>query len=291
MIDQPPLLPPDVDLRGLDYMPLFGNHLFGSEFNASSNDSEWRAAVTLWWAAWNQVPAGSLPNDDIALCRLADLGRDVKSWRKLRAKAMHGFVLCSDGRLYHKFLCQQAAVAWDKRIKERNRKAAWRGQQDAKKTGHNEGHRQSVPSSATGTKPNMSPSQNADVPAEWNGMDGNGREVKYQIHSEADASAAKPPSELTKEELWRAGKSLLASQGLPKDQCGSFVGGLVKRYTEKVVIDAVRAAVVAQPADAREYLQASCMHLVGKRTTANKYTAAAAGIFGPAKPSQEIIDV
>ena len=115
--------------------------------------------------------------------------------------------------------------------------------------------------------------------------------TKTETYSEADASAAKPPSELTKEELWKAGKSLLASQGLPKDQCGSFVGGLVKRYTEKVVIDAVRAAVVAQPADAREYLQASCMHLVGKRTTANKYTAAAAGIFGPTKTSQEIIDV
>ena len=44
-----PLVPADCDLRGLDYMPLFGNHLFGSEFNAAATDAEWRAAVTLWW--------------------------------------------------------------------------------------------------------------------------------------------------------------------------------------------------------------------------------------------------
>lgn len=167
-----PLLPPDVDLRGLDYMPLFGNHLFGSEFNAASNDSEWRAAVTLWWAAWNQVPAGSLPNDDTALCRLADLGRDVKTWKKLRAKAMHGFVLCSDGRMYHEFLCRQAAIAWDKRVKERERKANWRSQQDAKKSGRDA----DVPGTRTWTKTGTSQSQNADVPADGNGMDGNGRD-------------------------------------------------------------------------------------------------------------------
>jgi len=29
-----------------------------------------------------QVPAASLPNDDIALARLADLGREVKAWRR-----------------------------------------------------------------------------------------------------------------------------------------------------------------------------------------------------------------
>src|SRR5690606_32878899 len=79
----------DVDLRGLEYMPLFGVHLFGSEFNAAATDAEWRAAITLWWAAWNQVPAGSLPKDDVALCRLADLGRDLKLWRKLKARALH----------------------------------------------------------------------------------------------------------------------------------------------------------------------------------------------------------
>jgi 5-methylcytosine-specific restriction endonuclease McrA len=121
-----PLVPSDVDLRGLQYMPLFGHHLFGSDFHAGCSDAEWRAGLTLWWAAWNQVPAASLPNDDVVLCRLAELGRDLRTWRKVRAKALHGFVACSDGRLYHKFLAEQALIAWDKRVKERDRKRKWR---------------------------------------------------------------------------------------------------------------------------------------------------------------------
>ena len=114
-----PMTPPDCDLRGLEYMPLLGQRLFGSDFNGTASDSEWRAALTLWWAAWTQCPAGSLPDDDAALCRLADLGRDVKTWLKLKDKALHGFVRCSDGRLYHPTLAEQAVIAWGKRQQDR----------------------------------------------------------------------------------------------------------------------------------------------------------------------------
>jgi uncharacterized protein YdaU (DUF1376 family) len=71
---------------------------------------------------------------------------------------------------------------------------------------------------------------------------------------------------LTKAELWLAGKSLLHASGLPLAQCGSFVGKLVKDYGDEVVVEAVRSAVVAQPADPVEFLKATCMHVVGKRT-------------------------
>lgn len=114
-----PMTPADCDLRGLEYMPLLGQRLFGSDFNGIANDSEWRAGLTLWWAAWTQCPAGSLPDDDAALCRLAELGRDIKTWKKLRERALHGFVKCSDGRLYHPTLAEQALVAWDKRQQDR----------------------------------------------------------------------------------------------------------------------------------------------------------------------------
>lgn len=125
-----PMIPAEVDLRGYGFMPLYGHHLFGSDFNSRVSDAGWRAAITLWWAAWNQVPAASLPNDDAALCRLADLGRDVKSFRKLKDDALHGFVLCSDGRLYHKYLAGLAVEAWARRVKERERKAKYRSTHD-----------------------------------------------------------------------------------------------------------------------------------------------------------------
>lgn len=139
-----PPIAADVDLRGYDFMPFYGHHLFGSEFNARASDAAWRAGVTLWWAAWNQVPAGSLPDDDVALCRLADLGRDVKAWKKVREQALHGFSLCSDGRLYHGYLCKLAVEAWDRRVKERERKAKYRAGRerpgDGDKTGTTAGH-------------------------------------------------------------------------------------------------------------------------------------------------------
>lgn len=96
-------------------------------------------------------------------------------------------------------------------------------------------------------------------------------------YSEANASAAdaaagsvdkpkpKSPEDMTKAELWRAGKSLLREADVPEAQCGSFIGKLVIDYTDLIVIDAVRAAVVATPADPKEYIKATCMRLKGER--------------------------
>lgn len=118
MID--PLTPAECDLRGLSFMPL-DIRLFGSEFHARSNDSEWRAGVTLWLRAWHQVPAASLPTDEISLARLAEFGRDVKRWKKVAKGALRGWVEATDGRLYHPVLAAEALKAWDKRLAFRKR--------------------------------------------------------------------------------------------------------------------------------------------------------------------------
>lgn len=89
-----------------------------------------------------------------------------------------------------------------------------------------------------------------------------------QSSSVAKATAAGAAAEMTKQELWRAGKSLLLEQGLPVEQCGSFVGALVKKYGDDVVLASVRATVVATPADAKEYLKAACMRMKGERKDA-----------------------
>ena len=89
----------------------------------------------------------------------------------------------------------------------------------------------------------------------------------------AAVAPSKSPEELTKDELWTAGKSLLEQAGLPAKQCGSFVGKLVKDYGDQIVVDAVRAAVVARPADPVEYLKATCMRSVGQRAPVNKQEA------------------
>lgn len=112
----PPLVPPDVDLNGFDFMPLYGEMLRTSDFNGQANDAEFRAGFNLWWAAWLQVPAASLPNIEGSLCKAAGLGGDLRRWRKVRDHAMRGFILCSDGRWYHRFLAPKAIEAWKERL-------------------------------------------------------------------------------------------------------------------------------------------------------------------------------
>lgn len=119
-----PPVPPDADVRDFPYFPLFRTRLFASTFHAKANDSEWRAGVTLWLKSWDQSPAGSLPNDDVELCRLAELGRDLKTWRRLKLMALHGWEVCDDGRLYHHIVATIVNNALQSRAARRKRTEA-----------------------------------------------------------------------------------------------------------------------------------------------------------------------
>ena len=59
-----PLVPADVDLRSFPTMPVDVQALRNSDMAVTATADEFRAAILLWIAAWHQVPAGSLPNDD-----------------------------------------------------------------------------------------------------------------------------------------------------------------------------------------------------------------------------------
>ncbi len=125
MTDLPePLTPADCDLRDFAWMPVDIARLFGSEFHALSTDAEWRAGVTLWLKSYQQVPAASLPDDDVALARLAELGRDVKAWRKIKVGALRGWTLCSDGRQYHRTVAEKALEAWVDKLLQRKSSGA-----------------------------------------------------------------------------------------------------------------------------------------------------------------------
>lgn len=116
-----PLTPSEADLQDFPYTPIYRAWLFGSSFHAKANDAEWRAGVTLWLKAQDQKPAGSLPDDDLELCRLAELGRDTKTWKKLRPRALHGWFKCSDGRLYHEVVAKVTNEQWQEKLDQRNR--------------------------------------------------------------------------------------------------------------------------------------------------------------------------
>jgi hypothetical protein len=99
------------------YMPLKVVQIMQSETFALSTGDEFKAAFALWCASWQEVPAASLPNDD----RMLDFLSRAKAWKKVKAVAMRGWILCSDGRLYHTVLAACAIDAWNKRTSFREK--------------------------------------------------------------------------------------------------------------------------------------------------------------------------
>ena len=125
-----PLTPANCDLRAFRDMPLDVQRFRDSDLVTEEDPETILAALWLWTAAWHQIPAASLPNDDRALSRFAGFGRSIEAWHRVKDGALRGFVECSDGRLYHRTLSEKANNAWDKRLqyewgkaKDRHRKA------------------------------------------------------------------------------------------------------------------------------------------------------------------------
>lgn len=302
MSDIEPLTPATCDLSDFQYMELDVRRLRDSKFSASATADSFRAAILLWCAAWHQVPAASLPDDDIELANLAGYGRVVKEWKKVRSGALHGFVKCSDGRLYHPVIAEKALSAWAAKERhafakylDRLRKENARREKE-KKTPFGIPTVDQWKSGAYphGIPPELQP-ESEQFPPEIaqkltgieiasdrklqevrseNALKGNREGTERERNREGEVipsvtdvtdAGGVDPTALTKAELWTAGKSLLAQQGMPRAQCGTFVGRLVKDYGDQVVVEAVRAAVVTQPADAAEYLKATCMRAKGER--------------------------
>ena len=168
-----PLTPPDCDLRGYDYMPLFGARLFGSRLysRALRHPRAGLAAIKLWWISWQQCPAGSLPDDDDDLAMLADFGTDLKSWKACRELALHGFIKCSDGRFYHPIIASEAVEAYARRRRERDRKAQMRADKARKSQPSGDGSPEDVPRDIPGTNGGTGAGHAADVRSDRTGQD------------------------------------------------------------------------------------------------------------------------
>lgn len=111
-----PLTPADCNLQDFPFMPLDVARLRDSDMAAYVSPEACWAAVLLWSAAWHQVPAASLPDDDRFLAKAAGYGRVVKEWMNVREGALHGWVKCADGRLYHPVVAEKANESWHKKL-------------------------------------------------------------------------------------------------------------------------------------------------------------------------------
>ncbi|WDZ97959.1 hypothetical protein Herbaro_09315 [Herbaspirillum sp. WKF16] len=110
-----PLTPADCDLTGYRFMPLDVVRLKGSELASSYTPEACWAAMLLWCASWQHVPAGAIPDNDKWIADQAGYsqrGKIDRAWKGVRDGALHGWVKCSDGLLYHPVVAEKALEGW-----------------------------------------------------------------------------------------------------------------------------------------------------------------------------------
>lgn len=118
MSSSEPLVPAEVDLRGMPFMPLDVVRLLDSDLFALSTGDEFKAAIALCCKAWLQVPSASLPSDDRILAHLSGAGA---RWPKVKSMALRGWSLCADGRYYHPVIAEKTLEAWKGRLRYREK--------------------------------------------------------------------------------------------------------------------------------------------------------------------------
>lgn len=119
-----PLTPSDCDLRDFAFMPLQVERLRRSKawLYAKRLPELGFYMVNLWATSWHEVPCASVEDDDDVLADAAMC--DPKRWPAMKIRVMHGWVKCSDGRLYHPVVAEKACEAWEAKRAQRHRTAA-----------------------------------------------------------------------------------------------------------------------------------------------------------------------
>lgn len=124
-IPDPPVAA-DVDLRDFAWMPISINRLRRSKAWLICKRKPELAfyMLNLWTACWHDTPAASLEDDDDVLADLAMC--EPSKWQKIREQVLHGWMKCSDGRLYHPVVAEMAKGAWQQKQAQRQRTEAAR---------------------------------------------------------------------------------------------------------------------------------------------------------------------
>lgn len=286
MSDLPePLTPADCDLRDFQFMPLDCSRLRDSKLVSHVPPAQCFFAVILWCASWHQIPAASLPDDDIELARLAGFGFVVKEWRKVKGGALYGWVKCSDGRLYHPVVAEKARDAWQAKHEQR-----WRAECGRIKK-HNQRHGTSIPyptldeflspdyvDQTKRDKQQMSPGTEEQCPENVPGtIDTRDREVKGQgqgrdreklKEAEPDGSGAgaPPPPELTPAEaLFQVAVPWLVARDVADKTARSLLGGARKQLGDEAAWALASECIRVAPLEPTSWLAAAINARIAKK--------------------------
>jgi hypothetical protein len=169
-----PLVPPDLAIPRLPWVPIYADRLWESNFFAIATDAEFKAAFCLWLKSWNQTPPGSLPSDDRLLCRLAELNGNLAKWMKVKRIALRHWILCEDDRLYHPVVAELVVDAANKLKGRQERMANARAARVNNKANHKGNNQALSPQDSTYTETDNVPSGPERAHAREEGLFQNG---------------------------------------------------------------------------------------------------------------------
>lgn len=282
MVDLPePLVPAEVDLQDFPFMPLQVARLRDSDFAAEEDPEACWYGVLLWAASWHQIPAASLPDNDTVLMKLVGLGRDTKTWKKHRDGALRGFVLCSDGRLYHKTVAEQANASWRGKLEQRHRTfcAAVRKHNERKPEEKQElptfdewnalgrpekvadlitekSQRQPENVAATDAKCRTDIGSKGERQGQGQGQGDNNSPVEPDGSTAAGAASTEPgPNAIdTVKVIFDTGVQQLALSGKAGGEARSIIGRWRKQFGDSVVLAVLPRCEVERPSDPLEWI-------------------------------------
>ncbi|CAN7449561.1 YdaU family protein [Acidovorax sp. LjRoot66] len=261
-----PMTPGNCDLQDFPFMPLHVARLRDSDLAAEEDPEACWYAVLLWSASWHQLPAGSLPDNDVVLAKLLGLGRDIKTFRKHKGGAMRGWVKCSDERLYHPVVAEQVLAAWDSKLHQRHRTF---GAAVRKHNERNPNDKRDTPSfdawiaAGCPATPSIHVTQQSRVTSGDLDRDiDSKREGQGQgqgdLNSVPTGTGGKPPLITDPNEIiFGYGLALLTNAGTAEKQARSFLGGLRKHHGDSALIDKLRECAKAKPLQPLEWLAAA----------------------------------
>lgn len=270
-----PLTPPEADLQDFPFMPLHVARLRDSDLAAEAHPESCWFAVLLWSAAWHQLPAGSLPNNEAVLARLCGLGRDLRTFRRRRDEAMRGWVLCTDGRFYHPVVAEQVVSGWESKLRQRHRTlcAAVRKHNERKPDDRRDspdfdawqalGCPSDMPALVTALSRVTDPNVTREMASKGQGQ----REGQGDLSSDADASGSATAGAEVPDPakvMFDSGIALFARSGIAERSARSMLGRWLRDHGAEAVIVALGCAQREGAIDPKSFIEGSLRN--GRRT-------------------------
>jgi hypothetical protein len=260
-----PLTPAEIDLTGFPSFGLNVERLLASELVALCSPQEGWAALMLWSRAWQQKPPGSLPNDERVLAAFSR----AKSWKQVRVMALRGFVLCSDGRLYHPMLAAEAMRCWESRLKHQELQAKnaeklrlWREKQKSKnpqQTGDVTGYEDGT---ETGSVTGYGPGKRGKGIGE-----GEGEGEKTLKQPETVVSGADAPELSPADALFQVAVPWLISRDVADKTARSLLGGARKQLGDEGAWALASECIRIAPLEPTAWLAAAINSRISKRSS------------------------